>query len=150
MKLAQIVLIEDNSADVFLVELALKENHVPSEITRFSTGHEALHCLCSAAAMEGQPLHPDAILLDLNTPQSDGFEVLSRLRQTPYLARVPIAILTSSDAASDKHRSALLGASRYIRKPSGLEEFLATVGQAVKEMLRRDPASGPITKTVAG
>jgi CheY-like chemotaxis protein len=74
------------------------------------------------------------ILLDLNTPRSDGFQVLIKLKQTPRLADVPIAILTSSQATSDKHRAALQNV-RYIQKPSHLQDFLATVGQAVKDML---------------
>ncbi len=78
---------------------------------------------------------PDAILLDLNTPKSDGFNVLLRLKNTPHLAEVPIAIFTSSQATIDKTRSSVLGAARYIQKPSSLEEFLNTVGQAIKEML---------------
>jgi CheY-like chemotaxis protein len=132
MNPAQIVLIEDNPADVLLVELALKENGVSSQLTRFASGEEALRVLCEPGGAEG--LVPDAILLDLNTPRSDGFQVLIKLKQFPRFTNVPIAILTSSRATSDKHRSRLQGA-RYIEKPAQLEEFLATVGQAVKEML---------------
>ncbi len=134
MNAAQIVLIEDNSADVLLVELALKENGILFELTRFKDGQAAVDSLCAdAGGKDG--LHPDAILLDLNTPRSDGFEVLGKLRQNPRLSDVPIAIITSSQAHSDKHRTSLMGAVRYIEKPSQLGEFLSTVGLAVKEML---------------
>jgi CheY-like chemotaxis protein len=136
MNAAQIVLIEDNSADVLLVEMALKENGIPYEMTRFKNGQEALASLCAPERTATNALHPDAILLDLNTPKSDGFEVLGKLRQNPHLADVPIAIITSSQARSDKHRTGLMGGVRYIEKPSQLEEFLSTVGRAVKEMLR--------------
>lgn len=129
---AQIVLIEDNPGDVLLVEMALKENCIPCQLTRFDNGAEAVRVLCAPA--EANALIPDAILLDLNTPRSDGFQVLIQLKQSPRLAQVPIAILTSSPASSDKHRIALQGV-RYIQKPSQLANFLATVGQAVKEML---------------
>ena len=135
MSARRIVLIEDNPADVFLVKMALKENGVVCEMTQFNNGSEALKVLCPPEGPEANPPAPDAILLDLNTPKSDGFEVLVRLKHTPYLADVPIAIFTSSQAASDKTRSNLLGAVRYIEKPSGLEEFLSTVGGAIKEML---------------
>jgi CheY-like chemotaxis protein len=134
MSAVRIVLIEDNPADVYLVELALKENGIPCELTRFASGQEALVVLCPAEDEAAATFVPDAILLDLNTPKSDGFQVLIRLKQSPRLAQVPIAIITSSAAASDRHRSALEGV-RYIQKPSQLEAFLATVGQAVKEML---------------
>ena len=132
MKPVQIVLIEDNPGDVLLVEMTLRENGIPYELTRFENGEEAVRVLC--AAPEEDALVPDAILLDLNTPRSDGFEVLGRLRQWPRLSEVPIAVLTSSEAHSDKHRAALQDV-RYIQKPSQLEDFLSTVGQAVKEML---------------
>ena len=134
MKAAQIVLIEDNPADVFLVELALKESGVTHEMTKFKSGEEALRALCPPEGTGTSAFVPDAILLDLNTPKSDGFQVLIKLKQTPRLARVPMAVITSSQAASDKHRTSLQG-SRYIQKPAQLEEFLATVGQAVKDMI---------------
>jgi len=130
----EIVLIEDNPADVYLVQLALEENEVNCHLTTFRNGQEALRSLCQPAETH---IVPAVILLDLNTPKSDGFDVLIRLRGTPHLANVPIAIVTSSQATSDKARTARLGVVRYIHKPSQLEEFIATVGQAVKEMLNQ-------------
>jgi CheY-like chemotaxis protein len=135
----EIVLIEDNPADVYLVRLALKENDVHCQMTIFANGQEALNSLCQPAQTQ---FVPNVILLDLNTPKSDGFEVLIRLRGTPHLANVPIAIITSSQATSDKARTARLGVVRYIHKPSQLNEFIATVGQAVKDMLRQDSPPG--------
>jgi CheY-like chemotaxis protein len=64
-----------------------------------------------------------------------GFQVLGKLIQNPYLSGVPIAVITSSQARSDGHRTSLMGVVRYIEKPSQLEEFLSTVSRAVKEML---------------
>lgn len=132
MSPAHIVLIEDNPGDVTLVEMALQEHDIPCRITQFDNGVEALRALCESETADA--LVPDMILLDLNTPRSDGFHVLIRLTQTTRLSQVPIAILTSSQASSDKHRAALQGV-RYIQKPSQLTDFLTTVGQAVKEML---------------
>lgn len=131
----QIVLIEDNPADVLLVEMALKQNGVICEMTKFNSGQEALKVLCPAEGARANAFVPDAILLDLNTPKSDGFNVLVRLKNAPNLVGVPVAIITSSQARSDQKRSDSLGAVRYIQKPSDLEEFLSTVGRAVKEML---------------
>jgi CheY-like chemotaxis protein len=135
MSASQIVLIEDNPADVLLVQMALKENDVSCEMTTFNNGQEALRSLCPPEGAAPNAFVPDAILLDLNTPKSDGFQVLIRLKQTPRLSHVPIAILTSSQATSDKYRSDSLGAIRYIQKPLQLEEFLSKVGRAVKEIL---------------
>lgn len=129
---ARIVLIEDNPGDVFLVEMALRENGIDFDLTHFDNGTAALRALGTSEAIA---FVPDAILLDLNTPRSDGFEVLIKLTQSPRLSHVPTAILTSSKASSDKHR-AVLQSVRFIQKPARLEEFLATVGGAVKEMLQ--------------
>jgi CheY-like chemotaxis protein len=129
---SRIVLVEDNPGDVLLIERALKESGVAFEMTHFKTGDDALDGL-------GQdPTAPDIILLDLNTPGSDGFEVLGRLKSTPHLAAVPVAIVTSSRAARDRSRCQRLGAIRYIEKPSNLEDFLTTVGGAVKDILNAE------------
>jgi len=135
MRISQIVLIEDNPADVLLVKMALKENGVSCQMTIFKTGLEAVKALCPPQETDTNALVPDAILLDLNTPKSDGFEVLAILKKTPRLANVPVAIITSSQAASDKARTYRIGAIRYIQKSAHLEEFLSKVGHAVKEML---------------
>ena len=120
MNPAQIILIEDNLADVLLVEMALRQNNVRYQMTRFEDGEEAVDALCSPGG-RALGLRPDAILLDLNTPLSDGFDVLGRLRRNPLFADVPIAIISSSQAPSDKHRARLMGAVRYIEKPSQLD-----------------------------
>jgi CheY-like chemotaxis protein len=130
MKTAQVVLIEDNPADVDLVKLALREAGVECEITLYSNGTDAL----TALAAPNLSFQPSAILLDLNTPRTDGFEVHLKLRQLPRLSQVPIAILTSSRARADKHRAAIQGA-RYVEKPSQLQDFLTTVGELIKELL---------------
>ena len=131
MNKARIVPIEDNPGDVLLVEMALKENGIPYDLTQFESGTDALLVLCDPAS--DVPV-PDAILLDLSTPRSDGFHVLIQIVQSARLSHVPIAILTSLGASSDRHRALLLNA-RYIQKPSQLTDFLATVGKAVREML---------------
>ena len=130
MRTAQIVLIEDNPADVELVKLAVREAGVKGEITLFPNGVDALKALAEPTLS----FQPDVILLDLNTPRTDGFEVHLKLRLLPRLNQVPIAILTSSRARADKHRAALQGA-RYVEKPSQLQDFLATVGELIKELL---------------
>ena len=146
MNACTVVLIEDNPADVFLVQLALKENNVNCELQTFSNGQDALKVLCPPSADQADRIAPQVILLDLNTPKSDGFEILM-LKGTPHLMNVPVAILTSSAATSDKTRSQRLGAVRFIQKPSGLSEFLSTVGEAVREMLAdQHLAEAPITE----
>jgi CheY-like chemotaxis protein len=134
MRRAKIALIEDNPGDVMLIKMALQENGIDYELTQFESGAEAIRILCAPVVSAEQPLIPDAILMDLNTPLTDGFEALSKLRQNPRLAQVPIAILTSSAAERDKNRAALQGVP-YIEKPSELAAFLSSVANAVRNML---------------
>ena len=91
LKIAQITLVEDNPADVFLVRKALQEKGIAFELTCFENGEEALNSLSQRERTE-----PDIILLDLNLPLLEGVEVLQRLRSIPGLVGVPVAILSSS------------------------------------------------------
>lgn len=136
MRAAQIILIEDNAADVLLVELALKENRIAYEMKCFKNGREAVDALCATDGTSANAPRPDAILLDLNTPKSDGFEVLGKLKRDPNLAGVPIAVITSSQARNDIHRTSHFDSVLYIQKSSQVEVFFRTVGRAVREMLR--------------
>lgn len=131
-----IVLIEDNPSDVYMIKLALDENGIQFEMTNFQSGADALLVLCPAAGATAGPLIPDLILLDLNTPRCDGFEVLASIRANLALSKVPVAIVTSSDSPSDKSRAALLGATMYIQKQTQLVAFISVVGGAVRQLLR--------------
>lgn len=128
---SRIVLVEDNPADVYLIEMALAHQNIVYDLKRYETGEEAVNALSSQSSNED----PDIILLDLNTPRGDGIETLKAIQQTPRYADVPTAIITSSRSESDQHRISLLGSARFIHKPTNLDDFLANVGRAVKEML---------------
>ncbi len=128
---AEIVLIEDNPGDVALVQLALRSEKILYVLRHYRSGEDAVDAF-TAEPSGTKP--PSVILLDLNTPRTDGFAALAKLMQMPRLAHVPIAVLTSSRAHSDKHRASIHGA-RYIEKPSQLKEFLSSVGGAVRDML---------------
>jgi len=130
-----IVLIEDNPSDVYLIKLALEENSIAFRLTNFQSGADALLALCPAAGHIDAKLIPDLILLDLNTPRCDGFEVLTAIRANAALSRVPLAIVTSSDSPVDQRRAAELGATSYIHKQTQLVPFLSVIGSAVKQLL---------------
>lgn len=140
MNPAQIFLIEDNPADVLLVKLALKESRIDHVLTEFTSGADAVRTLC---AQEGsQRVVPDAILLDPNTPRSDGFDTLRKLRER--FPEIPITIMSSSRARADKRRAAMEGV-RYMEKGAELNEFLASLAAAVKDMLGETmPTAFPI------
>ena len=125
----RILLVEDNPADVYLIEEALRTHGVQFEMKWLRDGEQALELLTEAGLGA-----PDLVLLDLNLPRVDGKEVLTRIRQTPHLAAVPVAIMTSSDSPQDRREMADLGASCYIKKPPTLDEFLE-VGGVIKNLL---------------
>jgi CheY-like chemotaxis protein len=129
----RILLIEDNAGDVYLLEKTLQNRRLPYELIRYIDGEQAIRAL-----QEADSDIPDLILVDLNLPRREGFDVLQTIRSKPGMVGVPVGVLTSSDAAKDRHRVALTGrGERYIHKPPVLEEFLDQVGQAIEEMLAK-------------
>jgi len=127
---ARILLVEDDPGDIYLFEKALKDRGIDYELTCFEDGEAAIQNLDAG-------LNADLILVDLNLPRKDGFDVLHAIRNTPAFVDVPVGVFTSSQAQADKARASLLGANRYIHKSPELEEFLNDVGTAVQELLRR-------------
>ena len=116
----QIVLVEDNDGDVFLVRRALNQNSVPYEMRLARNGEEAL----AIVAESGEGIRPDIFILDLNLPRFSGGEVLQRIRANPSFNDTPVIILTSSDSARDRDRSLEMGADRYFCKPTDLRTFM--------------------------
>ena len=141
MKLFQILIVEDHAPDVFLVQKALRENQVAFELTRFEDGEQAM-----LAIQKRGPVAlgtPDLIILDLNLPKVDGMEILREIRKDPSMAKVPIAVLTSSGALQDKVDAIASGADRFITKPVDLRSFVGTVGRSIKELIDPGPSVGP-------
>jgi chemotaxis family two-component system response regulator Rcp1 len=127
-----IVLVEDNFGDVGLVRSALVEHGIKSQLTVFRDGQEALEFIDQVDT--GSSSCPDLVILDLNLPKVNGREVLKRIRLSPVFGDIPVVILSSSDAGKDRQETAALGASRYIRKPSTLDDFLK-IGGTLKAFL---------------
>lgn len=123
-KSARLLLVEDNPADVFLMEAALELFDVPVQLTVARDGLEALEQLQVAKDAAGLP---GLILLDLNMPRMDGFEVLASLRADPSLAHLPVVVFTTSHAPADVKRAYALQANSYVSKPATLDEFLGLV-----------------------
>jgi chemotaxis family two-component system response regulator Rcp1 len=118
----EILLVEDDPADVQLVREALQEGRVPSRVHVVRDGVEALAYL-RGARQHAHAVLPDLILLDLKMPRMGGLEVLAAVKADEMLRRVPVIILTTSDAPDDILRAYDLQASLYITKPENLEEF---------------------------
>jgi CheY-like chemotaxis protein len=128
-----ILLAEDNPADIYLIRRALTENNVCCHLQVALDGNEALSLLRSEGKFK-DAARPNLILLDLNLPRHDGMEILQHVRQDRQLADVPVIVFTSSDSPADRRSATHLGVTRFIRKPSLLDDFMA-VGAVIREIL---------------
>jgi DNA-binding response OmpR family regulator len=117
-----------------LIREALEQHGIDGELIVLSDGEAAVHFIESLDAQRAEC--PDLVILDLNLPKKTGREVLECVRQSVTCRRAPVAILSSSDTADDRAETTRLGASRYIRKPMRLREFLS-LGAIFKTMLGR-------------
>ena len=122
----EILLAEDNPGDVRLTIEALKENKVKNHLSVARDGVEAMAFLRREGEFANAP-RPDLILLDLNMPKKSGLEVLAEIKAAPLLRRIPVVILTTSDAEQDIVRSYDLHANCYITKPVDLSQFMTVV-----------------------
>ena len=127
---------EDNNGDVLLVREALELNAIVCELLVVSDGASAIDFI--ERVDESEIPCPHLLIVDLNLPKRPGWEVLQRVRMSHQCSILPIVVLTSSDNQKDKDQASRLGASRYIRKPTRLAEFV-TVGEILKEMLKQVP-----------
>ena len=121
-KSIDILLVEDSPADVRLLREGLKEAKVNNSLHVAMDGQAALDFVRDP----GNP-RPDLILLDLNLPRKDGREVLAELKADPSLARIPVVVLTTSQAEEDILRSYDLHANCYINKPVDFDQFLKVI-----------------------
>jgi len=122
----QMLLVEDNPADVRLALEALEHEKFRNVISVVTDGEEALAFLRREGGFVAAP-RPDLVLLDLNLPKKDGREVLAEMKRDVNLRSIPVAVLTSSEDDEDVFRAYELGANCYITKPVDLEEFLKVV-----------------------
>lgn len=130
---AQLLLVEDNPADVELVEEALAEAALDCILSVVRDGRQAIDFIEHLEA-EGDHCCPDLVLLDLNLPKVSGEEVLSRMRLSRKWRAAKVLIISSSDTPSDRERVKRLGANGYFHKPSSLTQFME-LGPRVRAML---------------
>ncbi|MBK1664304.1 response regulator [Rhodospirillum rubrum] len=121
-----ILLVEDNPGDARLASEAFKEGGLPTNLHVVQDGIEAMAFLRRERVYTGVP-RPDLILLDLNLPRKDGREVLEELKEDPNLKRIPVIVLTTSQAEVDIIRSYDLHANCYIVKPVDFDQFIDVV-----------------------
>ena len=123
---AEFLLVEDNPGDVRLTREALQESKVRNNLSVAGDGEEALKFLRRDSPYENAP-RPDIILLDLNLPKKDGREVLSEIKSDPALRRIPVVVITSSEAEQDILQTYDLHVNCYVTKPVDLDQFIKVV-----------------------
>ncbi|WP_442867155.1 response regulator [Aphanizomenon sp. CS-733/32] len=121
-----IFLVEDNKADIRLIQEALKTSSLPHQVITVRDGVEAMNYLHQAGEYANAP-RPDLILLDLNLPKKGGREVLAEIKSDPQLKRIPIVILTTSKNQDDIFHSYDLHANCYITKPRNLNQLFQII-----------------------
>jgi CheY-like chemotaxis protein len=124
----QILLVEDDPGDVLITREAFAENKVRNQLSVVSDGEAAMAFLRREGEFASAP-RPDLILLDLNLPRKAGHEVLAEVKSDADLQRIPVVILTTSDAEEDILRSYDLHANAYVTKPVDFDRFLDVVRQ---------------------
>ena len=121
-----ILLVEDNPGDSRLTREAFAEGRLANDIHVVTDGIEALDFLYQRGDYEDAP-RPQIVLLDLNLPRKNGDEVLGEIKDDPELSRIPVIVLTSSEAETDVVRSYELNANAYLTKPVDPQAFIEEI-----------------------
>lgn len=122
----EVLLVEDSPGDVRLTREALKEGKIRNNLSHVPDGVEAMAYLRHEGQYADVP-KPDIVLLDLNMPRKDGREVLAEMKADARLKRIPVVVLTTSEAEQDILKTYDLHANCYITKPVDLDQFISIV-----------------------
>jgi two-component system, chemotaxis family, response regulator Rcp1 len=122
----EILLVEDSLGDVRLVQEALQEAKVRNHMIVMEDGEEALAFLYKKGKY-AKSVTPGLVLLDLNLPKKNGFEVLQEVKADEKLKHIPVVVLTTSQSEQDIVKSYDLNANAYVSKPVDLNQFLSVV-----------------------
>jgi CheY-like chemotaxis protein len=124
----EVLLVEDDEGDVLMTREALEEGKVINNLNVVGDGVEAVEYLRRAGSYASAP-RPDLVLLDLNLPKRDGRQVLEDIKGDPELRRIPVVVLTTSEAEEDVLRSYDLHANAYVTKPVDFDRFVQVIQQ---------------------
>ncbi|MGB5056359.1 MAG: response regulator [Nitrospirales bacterium] len=122
----EILLIEDNPADIRLTQEAFREARLQNTLHVVQDGVSAMAFIRQTAPFQQAP-RPDLILLDLNLPKKDGREVLKEIKSDPHIRTIPVVVLTTSDDEADVLRSYDLHANAYLVKPIDILQFIKMI-----------------------
>lgn len=124
----EILLVEDNEDDILLEQEAIAEAKLVNLMYVVRDGEEAMAYLRREGKYQNAQL-PGLILLDINMPKKNGFEVLNEIKADPALMHIPIVMLTTSDSESDIVKSYAKGACSFITKPMDFDKFREVIRQ---------------------
>jgi two-component system, chemotaxis family, response regulator Rcp1 len=127
-----VLIVEDNDADVHLTLTALRDASIANEINVVEDGEQAMSFLKQEGSYAAAP-RPDLILLDLNLPKKDGFQVLAEMKANPHLTRIPVIVVSGSAQESDISRAYDLQIAAYLVKPVNVDDYFSAI-RAVKEL----------------
>lgn len=122
----EILLVEDDPGDVLMTREAFEDYRIANRLTVVSNGEDAIAYLRKRGRYADVPT-PDLVLLDLNLPRRDGREVLRDIKGDEELRRIPVVVLTTSEAEEDVIGAYNLHANAYVRKPVDFNQFVAAV-----------------------
>ena len=127
----EILLVEDNPADVELTLRALKKHNLTNNVQVVSDGVQALDYLFNTGAFAERkhPVPPKVVFLDLKLPKVDGREVLRRMKADERTRMIPVVVLTSSKEESDIMETYKLGVNSYVVKPLDFDKFVESVSE---------------------
>jgi chemotaxis family two-component system response regulator Rcp1 len=126
IKPVEILLVEDNPADVRLIVETFKDFQSRNNIHLVKDGVEAMDFLRKQGRYAEMP-KPDMIILDLNLPKKNGFEILKDIKEDELLRSIPVVVLSTSDSEKDISKAYDLQAACFVTKPVGLDDFIRTV-----------------------
>ena len=122
----QVLLVEDNEGDVRLIKEAFSESKIDKTFSVARDGEEALNYLY-ARGKYADRTKPDIILLDINLPKKNGFEILESINNDPVLKKIPVIMLSSSSSEEHVTKSYDLNANCYVTKPVDFDEYTQAV-----------------------
>jgi len=134
-----VLVVEDSSADLLLLQDALRLHEVSVKLIIVGDGEKAIEWI-TQNDLAHQPVVPSAVILDLNLPKRRGAEVLPVLRASRALGQTPIIIFSSSNSARDRSLQELYPKTRYLRKSVDFDEF-AAIGGVLKEAMKTNFAT---------
>ena len=144
----EILVVDDNPGDVLLTKDALRDARILNQVHVASNGAEALVFLKREGVHRDAPI-PDLVFLDLKMPKVDGYQVLAQMKADPELRRIPVIVMSSSDAENDLARAYDAQIAAYLVKPADLDAYFGAI-RAIKELWFNVVSLAPKARKASG